>query len=255
MIKKIFPTESDLFNLSLKRTLGDCQALETDYKGVVVNKPWGYEYLLFENKQVAVWILYLKSEACTSMHCHPRKKTSLTVLDGKIRTSSLDTHFELNVFDGLIIDRGVFHSTRAISQDGAFIMEIETPPQKDDLVRLKDEYGRENLGYEGVNKISSDLNNYEYIDFHQSMAKERQMVNKIIKQKKVVLHLQEDWESLYNEIKNIKFCIMSFLDVNILNLNNETILVAGDIFEGEWFLKYFHQLQPITKKFSLLSIY
>ena len=36
-----------------------------DYSKVVVKKPWGYEYLIFENESVAVWILYLKEGALT----------------------------------------------------------------------------------------------------------------------------------------------------------------------------------------------
>ena len=42
-----------------------------------------------------------------------------------------------------------FHSSKAISKDGAYLLEIETPEDKNDLVRLYDEYGRENQDYEG----------------------------------------------------------------------------------------------------------
>jgi hypothetical protein len=44
MIKKIFPAESDLYNLSLKRVLVPASVSKMDYKGLVVDKPWGYEY-------------------------------------------------------------------------------------------------------------------------------------------------------------------------------------------------------------------
>jgi|GEM_PF-1977191 len=255
MIKKIFPTEFDLFNLSLKRTLKDNEAPKTDYKGVVVNKPWGYEYLMFQNNQVAVWILFLDANASTSMHCHPRKKTSLTVLEGNVRTSSLDTHFELNTLDGLIIDRGVFHSTRAVTKEGAFIMEIETPPQKNDLVRLKDEYGRESQGYEGESKITSDVKSYEYTDFHASKAEERCLVEKIIKQRKIVLHLAESWESFYKEIQSKKICVISFLDTPVKNLDKQTILEIGETVEGKWFLDNFKQLKPPKGTFQALTIH
>ena len=40
-----------------------------------------------------------------------------------------------------MIRRGLFHSTKAIS-DEALIFEIETPKDKHDLVRLNDSYGR-----------------------------------------------------------------------------------------------------------------
>ena len=45
-----------------------------DYSKLVVRKPWGYEYLTFQSKKVAVWILCLKKGQQTSMHAHPKKK-------------------------------------------------------------------------------------------------------------------------------------------------------------------------------------
>ena len=47
-----------------------------------------------------------------------------------------------------MLRRGLFHSTKAISETGIFMLEVETPNDKNDLVRLEDEYGREDLGYE-----------------------------------------------------------------------------------------------------------
>jgi hypothetical protein len=53
-----------------------------DFKNVVVNKPWGYEYLVYQNDSVAVWYLYLREGAATSLHCHPKKKTGIILLKG-----------------------------------------------------------------------------------------------------------------------------------------------------------------------------
>ena len=39
------------------------------------------------------------------------------------------------------------------SKDYATVLEIETPIDKDDLVRFKDDYGRENKPYEGKEKM------------------------------------------------------------------------------------------------------
>jgi len=55
-----------------------------DYSKIVVRKPWGYEYLTYQSKKIAVWILCLKKGQQTSMHAHPKKKTSLIVLDGEV---------------------------------------------------------------------------------------------------------------------------------------------------------------------------
>ena len=39
----------------------------------VVKKPWGYEYLAYENEHVALWFLHIKHTHSTSLHCHPKK--------------------------------------------------------------------------------------------------------------------------------------------------------------------------------------
>ena len=40
------------------------------YDKTVVKKPWGYEYLAYENEDVGLWFLYIKEGHQTSMHCH-----------------------------------------------------------------------------------------------------------------------------------------------------------------------------------------
>ena len=46
-------------------------------------------------------------------------------------------------------------------------MEIETPSKKEDLIRLKDAYGREKEGYEGIKNMSKKLHQYQYIKFQK----------------------------------------------------------------------------------------
>ena len=71
----------------------------------------------------------------------------------------------LKSLDKVMIRRGLFHSTKALSENGAFIFEIETPVDKQDLVRLNDLYGRESKPYEDStfeeSKSEYKLNNAE----------------------------------------------------------------------------------------------
>jgi len=120
-----------------------------DYSNVVIKKPWGREYLIFKNKEAAVWVLHLNKGYRTSTHCHPNKKTSLTVLAGEINCRTLETQHSLRAGDGLLIDKGVFHCTEALSPEEVIVMEVETPINKQDLVRLHDLYGRSGMRYEG----------------------------------------------------------------------------------------------------------
>ncbi|MBI1970465.1 hypothetical protein HYS47_01835 [Candidatus Woesearchaeota archaeon] len=134
-----------------------------DYSKVVVRKPWGYEYLIYQNELVAVWILYIKKGYQTSVHCHPNKKTSLIVLSGEAICSSLQENIKRVAGEGLLIDKATFHQTTSVSEEGIFVMEIETPVNKRDLVRLRDKYGRQGKGYETIKEMSINIQNYNYI--------------------------------------------------------------------------------------------
>lgn len=254
MIKKVFKSPTDVDNLSQKHIVLD-MGLKTNYKNIVVNKPWGYEYLIFENCHVAIWVLFLKKHSKTSMHCHPGKKTSLVVLEGNAVTSFLEQDIVLSVLDGVVIDKAVFHSTYTDHDGGSFVMEIETPPDKADLVRLKDEYGRENKGYEGGSDLSRDLDKYEHHYFDHDHINERIVLEKVIKESKIMIHVYEDWVNLQNEITNKGSCIISFLDTSIVNNSGEVILGVGEICDGNWLLGHFSNFRPSMNIFTVLTIH
>jgi hypothetical protein len=113
----------------------------------IVKKPWGYEYLAYENNEVGLWFLNIKKNQSTSMHCHPTKTTGLVLLDGIAEVSFLSDKRILQGLDKVMIRRGLFHQTKALSEE-VLLLEIETPKDKDDLVRLSDKYGRESKPYE-----------------------------------------------------------------------------------------------------------
>jgi len=119
-----------------------------NHENNIVKKPWGYEYLMYENEDVALWFLYIKNGERTSTHCHPSKTTGLTLLDGKAEVSFLSDVNKLSSLNKIMIRKGLFHSTQAVSENGAYVLEIETPVDKHDLVRFKDSYGREGKPYE-----------------------------------------------------------------------------------------------------------
>ena len=118
------------------------------HKNNIVKKPWGYEYLMYENDNVALWFLHIKKGEQTSTHCHPSKTTGLALLDGRANVSFLSDIKSLKPLSKIMIRKGLFHSTQALSEGGANVLEIETPVDKNDLVRFKDSYGREGKPYE-----------------------------------------------------------------------------------------------------------
>lgn len=162
MVYNVHPAPVDFDNLSRVRTHRSHEADTFDYSRVVVNKPWGYEYLWYDNGYVAAWILYIKQNVGTSLHCHQFKRTSLVVLSGHAVCSTLDERFRLKVMDAVVLEPNVFHTTQAISSDGIFLLEVESPSMKGDLLRLKDNFGRQGQGYESTKQYSSDFAGYKY---------------------------------------------------------------------------------------------
>ena len=125
-------------------------AQATDFEQVIVNKPWGYEYLMYGDDAIGVWCLHINSGERTSLHCHPLKKTGLILLSGEAEVSFLNDSVRLSAPDKLMLRAGLFHSTRALSPEGAILIEVETPRHKTNLVRLEDKYGRRQAPYEGA---------------------------------------------------------------------------------------------------------
>jgi quercetin dioxygenase-like cupin family protein len=147
---RVVPLESDLKNLSEIIVGFEYQGQENiDFSPYVVKKPWGYEYLFYECENSAIWALCLKKDAGTSFHCHPNKKTALLVLQGKVNCSTFTGDHILNRGDVIHLEAKVFHRTSALEND-TWILEIESPVDKADLIRLSDNYGRRDQGYESL---------------------------------------------------------------------------------------------------------
>ncbi len=248
MIKRIFVSEIDRTNLSKFKTT-EAQDKRIDYSKVVVNKPWGYEYLMFENDYVAIWILHLKKGHQNSLHCHPRKKTSMMVLSGKIRASTLTDWFELKELDGLMYEEGLFHTQKALSNN-VFLLEIETPPIKKDLVRLRDSYGREGKAYEGKNKLSKNISKFNYIFFEDSSIQKglRKKINDTeIMIKKCSFDLLEKEVDFVDKKK-----VYSILEEKVIDSKHRELFGVGSIFHPAHVRKF--DTIRLFKNCLLLSI-
>ena len=188
----------------------------------IVKKPWGYEYLMYENDRVALWFLYIKNGERTSMHCHPNKTTGLVLLDGKAEVSFLSNKNVLNPLSKIMIRKGLFHSTQAISEEGAFVLEIETPVDKQDLVRFQDSYGREGKPYEDSTFEYPKLNDCVWIsEPKKDESVEYKAGNSVLKIYNVS---NADFFSSFEEEKNIMF-----LNGGLLTDYNINVAAAGDV--------------------------
>ncbi len=117
----------------------------------VIPKPWGFEYEVIRNKHVRLLHLKISAGMRTSMHCHLQKKTSMLVLSGSGSVSFLSSEVHVAQGSKFIFRPGLFHRIEA-GENGLECIEIENPPLPNDLFRLSDTYGREDMGYEDSEK-------------------------------------------------------------------------------------------------------
>lgn len=129
----------------------------------VVAKPWGFEFLAFETAEIALWVLHIRNGMSTSMHAHPQKMTGLVVLSGEIELSFLADSKLVRALDKQMLRRGLFHQSKALSED-VVLFEVETPNDKGDLVRLRDNFGREALGYEKSKSFLERTSSHPWVD-------------------------------------------------------------------------------------------
>lgn len=109
-----------------------------------IDKPWGYERILEQNKDYVVKELFMKEGNSCSLQYHELKHETFYVLKGKLRfyvgkTKDDLTIMELNVGECYTIEPLVVHRMEAIVD--SLYLESSTN-HLDDVIRLEDKYGR-----------------------------------------------------------------------------------------------------------------
>lgn len=107
-----------------------------------VEKVWGVEKWLVNNKDYCAKILEVKEGFRCSLHYHPRKHETFIVLRGSVRLEFCGNNDKETVTSLLIPgqtkDIPPFSGHRFSSEFGAIVLEISTHHDDDDVVRIKD---------------------------------------------------------------------------------------------------------------------
>lgn len=111
-----------------------------------VEKPWGHELIWAHTDRYVGKILHITAGHALSVQYHERKDETVHLLTGEMRywvqlpgeTELRDQH--LRAGDSFRITPGTIHYMEAITD--CDVLEASTP-ELDDVVRLKDRYGRE----------------------------------------------------------------------------------------------------------------
>jgi rfaE bifunctional protein nucleotidyltransferase chain/domain len=116
---------------------------EIEYLNKICVKPWGKEYLAYQNDKIGIWILHIAKDVGTSVHCHFKKDTLLIPISGSFKIELYNRFEILNELEQLYIPRRAFHGITAYRNDSV-LMEIEiytdkiNYTDKNDLFRFKD---------------------------------------------------------------------------------------------------------------------
>ena len=139
-----------------------------DYKNKVCLKPWGHEFLIYESKKLGTWFLKINNNFGTSTHTHFQKDTIMIVLSGKVRLNMVSSYEVFGEGSVIHIPKKKFHGINSLSEY-AYLIEIEIFDDdvhfsdKNDLLRLVDNYKRENIGYKSSVSIESeDIDKFGY---------------------------------------------------------------------------------------------
>lgn len=218
---------------------------EKNYFNKVNLKPWGKEYLAYQSKKIGIWILYVNKDHETSLHCHFKKDSLLIVLSGCFKINLFKEFKIIHTLDELYIPRNTFHGIHAYS-DNSILLEIELYTEqisytdKNDLLRLRDIYIRDNCNYEtSITEFNVDED--ENMNFHNT--------------KKYFINQTE------LNIIEIKNNMNEYLSIN----KNKAILLEGNIFINgtnicEGSLLDLHELNKnkysfLTSNIKLLCLY
>ncbi|HEX4305114.1 MAG TPA: cupin [Solirubrobacterales bacterium] len=110
-----------------------------------VEKPWGYELWWAETPHYAGKILHVDAGRSLSLQVHREKDESSYLLSGRLRLTRGPSAGELTTVEigpgfAWRNEPGLVHSIEALEDSD--VIEVSTP-ELDDVVRLRDRYGRE----------------------------------------------------------------------------------------------------------------
>ena len=216
-------------------------------KNQKVIKPWGSEYKIYSNLVSSTKLLRINPGKSTSLHCHPIKKTGFVLIKGSV---DVDLGFyntkKLTPISRLMIRPGLFHCTKNLDKYSATILEIETPINKDDLVRFKDDYGRENKPYEDKKSMIKLDENDPLLDEPKLNSVNEYSVDGI----KIKINKTNDVNQLLKLKSNN---IVAVLDGGFESEDNQLVLSPGDIVGLET-IKKLAEAFKIQKYITYLTI-
>jgi len=218
---------------------------KVDYIKNLVRKPWGYEYVIYSDKnKIAITYLNINYQKQTSLHCHPKKKTGFIILKGKAKVQIGIYKKNSKIFgpnSRLVFRPGLFHSLKSISKKGLIALEFEAPFIKQDLIRLNDKYGRATKGYEGKKSFRAITNLLKF-----QKPKKNQKLTYQLKNIKITI---ENISSIKKLLKYKDESTCAILDGSLVDTKGQSVISYGEVIKTNTIgilAKSFTLKKPIT---------
>jgi rfaE bifunctional protein nucleotidyltransferase chain/domain len=150
---------------------------KVDYRNCVCIKPWGYEFLVYESDKIGIWFLNIKRAHGTSLHTHFNKDTFVIPLSGTAKLTLLDNEvIVMPPMSSVLVPKKKFHAFSSFSEE-VFLLEVEifdknaSFSDKNDLLRIDDQYNRKKTGYESsVTLVYDNLEQYNYFTLFENRS-------------------------------------------------------------------------------------
>lgn len=150
--------------------------INSEFELKLVTKPWGFEFELYDNKDISIWCVsigqehksgYLFDSFSTSCHMHTNKIAKVVMLDGAAQLFINDKPVIVRSSEPYTIFPRTPHRLQAY-HGHALLLEVELPSNRSDIVRFSDSYGRSKNTYcwdllesDKIDSWKSELHNKE----------------------------------------------------------------------------------------------
>lgn len=197
------------------------------YKNKIIKKPWGFEFVGYETKKLALLCLHMKKNTSTSLHCHQKKDSSFIIAQGKVCVHTLNSQYYLSTGDTCFIQRETFHKIESLHEN-TIILEFEIKhPNRNDLYRYKDDYNREDRGYEGIQNMVSDITSDDCPEYFDFSLESRKTFEKLFEHSKILF----EYDITYSKASDIYVVLHGYIVIDGKYYSTGSFLRGTDVYK------------------------
>ena len=131
----------------MKLESNQAPSLYCDESTLKTERPWGFFQVLMETNSSKVKLIRVMPKQKLSLQKHQYRSEKWFVVQGKAKVTRENEKFTLELGDSISIEKEQIHSLENLGSSPLEIIEIQTGDylEEDDIIRLKDIYGRADL--------------------------------------------------------------------------------------------------------------